>query len=87
MISYYINSEWQALKTLAQPLAERLQDESASGWTLIHGDFKSANLMFSRPPPDEDEDPFFQVRSSCRVEKLVFMTLLFLSFLLSSLLK
>ena len=55
-----MSHEWQALKKLAPALSERLRDDSGLGWTLIHGDFKSTNLMFTCALQGEDFDPFHE---------------------------
>eukprot|EP01036_Dinobryon_divergens_P033520 gene33520-43321_t len=42
--------KWGRLKLAAHAIAERLEapGKSGPGWTIIHGDFKNANILFSK---------------------------------------
>ena len=46
--------EWGNLKTVANALSDRLRKGgSGAGWTIVHGDLKASNLMFSESHKDE----------------------------------
>ena len=51
-----IPPDWSDLKDAAQPVSERLKSKGSGklGWTLIHGDFKAANLLFTSPVNNDE---------------------------------
>jgi Ser/Thr protein kinase RdoA (MazF antagonist) len=51
-----IGEEWKRLKFAAPAISKRLNDKGI-GWTLIHGDFKAANILLKENVDESDEFP------------------------------